>query len=63
MTDKQNLGRPMAARDLHVVPELREDPDVAKLARALITITKKLAEQKKAEEQALSSNGEGDAMP
>ena len=39
----------MGSRDVRVVPEFRDEPDIAKLGRALIAIAKSMAEQDEVE--------------
>jgi hypothetical protein len=53
MTDNKR-GRPAAFGNIRVTPEFHEKPDVEKLARVLIAIAKKKAEQ----EQVVGSEGE-----
>ena len=46
MKNKQlKYGRPAASRNIIVTPEFREKPDIEKLARVLLAIVKKMAEQ------------------
>ena len=53
----------MSCRDVKVVPEFKENPDIEKLGRVLIAIAMNLAKKKLTEEQASASNrGEGDTM-
>ncbi len=47
---KRQRGRPMTSNKVQVTPEFRDNPDVEKLARALISIAIHIAEQKKSEE-------------
>jgi len=47
---KQETRNSAVPRGGRVTPEFRENPDIEKLARALIAITKGLAEKKAAEE-------------
>lgn len=47
---KRGRGRPMTSNKVQVTPEFRDNPDVEKLARALISIAIHIAEQKKSEE-------------
>ena len=49
MTNKKR-GRPMTSHKVRVIPEFRENPDIEKLARALIGIAISLADKKQAEE-------------
>ena len=49
MTNKKR-GRPMTSHQVRVIPEFRENPDIEKLAQALIGIAISLAEKKQAEE-------------
>ena len=49
MTNKKR-GRPMTSHQVRVIPEFRENPDIEKLAQALIGIAVSLAEKKQAEE-------------
>lgn len=51
MIHKRKLGRPLKSCNVCILPEYREKPDVEKLGRALIAVTMRLAEIKKAEEQ------------
>ncbi len=46
---KNRRGRPMASNNIEVTPEFRNDPDVSKLAHALISIAIQIAEQKEDE--------------
>ena len=48
--DNKKMGRPIASRNVRVTPEFRENPDIEKLAHALIAIAKSIAEKKMAEE-------------
>jgi len=50
MEAKQNRGRPIASRDVCVTPEFRDEPDIQKLAWALIAIAKSLGEKKMVED-------------
>ena len=50
--EKRKRGRPMASRDVKVMPEFRENPDIEKLGRALIAVAIRIAQQKEAEEKA-----------
>ena len=43
-------GRPMTSHQVRVIPEFRENPDIEKLAQALIGIAVSLTEKKQAEE-------------
>ena len=49
MTNKKR-GRPMTSHQVRVIPEFRENPDIEKLAQALIGIAISLAEKKQSEE-------------
>ena len=53
---KKKRGRPMSSRDVKVVPEFKENPDIEKLGRVLIAIAMNLAKKKLTEEQASASN-------
>ncbi len=46
----------MASNNIEVTPEFRNDPDVTKLARALISIAIQIAEQKENECENASQN-------
>jgi len=62
MKNKQR-GRPSESRNVRVVPEFREEPDIEKLGRALIAIAMRIAEMKNTEEWNLAKDGrEGDAV-
>lgn len=50
MTNKKR-GRPMTSHQVRVIPEFRENPDIEKLARALLGIAISIAEKKQAEEK------------
>ncbi|MDR1704201.1 MAG: hypothetical protein LBS19_05905 [Clostridiales bacterium] len=64
MTGNLKPSRPADSRHVKVTPEFRERPDIEKLARALISIARHLAEQKKAKETATRLNcGKGDTVP
>ena len=57
----------MSSKDVRVTPEFRENPDIEKLARALIAVAISIAQKKEAEEaaqaaQEVYSSGEGDGM-
>ena len=56
MADKHNDNKPTASRTVRVVPVSLQKADIEKLARTLISIAKKLAEQEKAKSR------KGDAM-
>jgi hypothetical protein len=45
----KNPDRPASPAHVRVVPECRENPDVEKLARAMISIANNIAEERKAE--------------
>ena len=63
--EKRKRGRPASSRDVKITPEFRENPDVEKLARALIAVAISIAQKKEAEEkaaQALLKDGKGDSM-
>lgn len=67
LDNKKSRGRPMSSRDVRVTPEFRENPDIEKLARALIAVAISIAQKKEAEEaaqaaQEIYSSGEGDGM-
>ena len=49
MKDKKKQGRPIASRNVVVVPEFRTEPDIEKLGRALIAIAQKIAEKETAD--------------
>jgi hypothetical protein len=49
MMNKHKLGRPIASRSVRVTPEFRDNPDIDKLVRAMIAISKSLAEKKTTE--------------
>ncbi len=58
-------GRPLASRDVRVTPEFRDNPDIEKLARALIAVATSIAQKKEAEEKAAQESLEdrkGDDM-
>ena len=64
MSGTRNRSRTVASRNVRVRPELRKQPDVEKLARALIAIAKNIAEKKSPVESASNGNGgEGDGVP
>jgi hypothetical protein len=64
MMERQKSDRPVASRNVFVMPEFRKEPDIEKLVRAFISVAKGLAEKKAAEEKALSSgDGKGDGVP
>jgi hypothetical protein len=55
----------MASHDVKVTPEFRENPDVEKLARALIAVAMSIAQKKEAEEKTTQKShdeGKGDDM-
>ncbi len=52
-------GRPLASRDVRVTPEFRDNPDIEKLARALIAVAASIAQKKEAEEKAAQESLEG----
>lgn len=63
--EKRKRGRPLASRDVRVTPEFRENPDIEKLARALIAVATSIAQKKEAEERAAQKppeDGKGDDM-
>lgn len=65
LKDQKSRGRPMASRNVRVMPEFRDEPDIEKLGRALIAVALKIAEQKQAKEdtkEKASNEGEGDDM-
>jgi len=65
MMEKRKRGRPLASRDVRVTPEFRENPDIEKLARALIAVATSIAQKKEAEERAAQKSpedGKGDDM-
>ncbi len=67
LDNKKSRGRPMSSRDVRVTPEFRENPDIEKLARALIAVAISIAQKKEAEEAAQAAqeapdSGEGDGM-
>ena len=47
---KKKRGRPMTSHQVRVIPEFRENPDIEKLAQALIGIAISLAEKKQSED-------------
>ena len=58
MKTKNERGRPLVSKNICVIPEFHEKPDIEKLGRALIAVANRLAEEKKAER-----NGKGDTVP
>ena len=52
-------GRPIDSRNIRVVPKFREEPDIEKLGRALISLATVLAEKEKAD-QGISLNTDPD---
>ncbi len=52
-------GRPLASRDVRVTPEFRDNPDIEKLARALIAVATSIAQKKEVEEKAAQESLEG----
>ena len=44
---KKERGRPMCSHQVHVIPEYRDTPDMAKLGQALISVAVNIAERKK----------------
>lgn len=67
LDNKKSRGCPMSSKDVRVTPEFRENPDIEKLARALIAVAISIAQKKEAEEaaqaaQEVYSSGEGDGM-
>ncbi len=63
--EKKKRGRPMTSHNVKVIPEFREDPDIEKLARALIAVAASIAQKKEAEEKAAQKSpedGKGDDM-
>ncbi|NBK80106.1 hypothetical protein D5272_16390 [bacterium D16-76] len=63
--EKRKRGRPMASNDVKVTPEFRENPNLEKLARALIAVAMGIAQKKAAEETAAQESlneGKGDDM-
>ena len=63
--EKRKRGRPMASHDAKFTPEFRENPDVEKLARALIAVAMSIAQKKEAEEKTTQKShdeGKGDDM-
>ena len=54
---KQKRGRTSASRNVRVTPEFKEKPDIEKLARALLTVAQKMAEQERVE------GSKGDGVP
>ena len=63
MKTKQTTGRPIASRNIRVIPEFREKPDVEKLGRALIAIAKMMTGKETAEESTPPVSGKGNGMP
>ena len=47
---EQKRDRSVASRNVRVTPEFRENPDIAKLARALLAIAQKLSENEPAKD-------------
>ncbi len=63
--EKKKRGRPMTSHNVKVIPEFRENPDIEKLARALIAVAASIAQKKEAEEKAAQKSpedGKGDDM-
>lgn len=56
MKEKQTAGRPACSGSVQITPEFRKEPDIEKLARALIAVAQKIAEKKKAEEDAVQED-------
>lgn len=56
MKEKQTAGRPACSGNVQITPEFRKEPDIEKLARALIAVAQKIAEKKKAEEDAVQED-------
>lgn len=52
-------GRPLASRNVRVTPEFRDNPDIEKLARALIAVATSIAQKKEVEEKAAQESLEG----
>ncbi len=52
-------GRPLVSRDVRVTPEFRDNPDIEKLARALIAVATSIAQKKETEEKAVQESLEG----
>jgi len=57
MAKTQKPSKTGASRNVRVTPEFKEKPDIEKLARTLLAIANKLAEE---EQQA---GGKGDGVP
>lgn len=53
MKDKEKQERPVDLHNVRVTPEFRDEPDIDKLARALIAVALQIAQEKEAKEQAL----------
>ena len=44
LDNKKSRGCPMSSKDVRVTPEFRENPDIEKLARALIAVAISIAQ-------------------
>jgi len=65
MMEKKKHGHPMTSHNVRNIPEFREEPDIEKLARALIAVAASIVQKKEAEEKAAQKspeNGKGDDM-
>ena len=65
MKDGQKRGRPNGSRNIRVIPDFREEPDIEKLGRALITVALRIAEnkQEKKYENSLIFRAKRDMIP
>jgi len=57
MIGTKTQNKTTASRNVRVIPEFKENPDIEKLARALLAIANKMAEQEK------QANVKGDGVP
>ena len=57
MAGTERQGRTAASRNVRVTPEFKAKPDIEKLARALLAIANKMAEQER------KAGGKGDGVP
>ena len=62
MEINRKLGRPIASRNICVIPEFRKEPDIEKLGRALIAIAKNMADEGLDSKSPVAS-GKGDGVP
>ena len=61
---ERNKSCRASSRNVRVTPEMRMSPDIEKLARALVSIAKGLAEKLAEEGQSTANDaGEGDGVP